>query len=128
MTSARKQFLEEVTMPSNEALSEATLMQRNGWGFEMDSNNQITTTPSLDSFTGEQSFLTPQSETLYVGYDQYVRDRDFTAAGVRYYKGWPVAPGDNFNVGTYTRGIIDPNAVWFYSINAQQVQLTFKGI
>jgi hypothetical protein len=128
MTTARKQFIEQVTMPSATPLSEGALMQLYGWGFELDANNQITTTPSLDSFTGEQSFISPLSETLYIGHDQYVRDHDYTLAGVRYYKGYPAEAGDTFNIGTFTRGIIDPQAVWFYSVNAQQCNLMFKGI
>lgn len=126
MTTARKMFSETCAIGSS-AVRMSSLMRTAGWGFEMDSNNNITTTLSMDSFLGDGGTVIPTSD-LYVGHDQYVRD----AAAVgppRLYKGVPVAGGQPFSLTDYCRGIVDPEAIWFYSPSgAQDLQLVFQGV
>jgi len=123
---SRKTFNEVVSVVGGTAVRIGALMRTAGHGFERDSNNAITTQPSVDSFNGSQLFFIPATENLYVGDDQYVRD----AAAVgppRLYKGVTVGMGESYNVVQPGHGIIDPDSVWVYSAGTQDVAITFVG-
>jgi hypothetical protein len=101
-------------------------MSTAGWGWELDSDNLITTVPSLDSTIGTGLTIIPAA-ILYFGQDQYVRDA--AAAGPpRLYKGVPAVAGQPFDVVEYCRGLVDIYSVFVYSPGgAQELQIVFKG-
>ncbi len=131
MSHARKFFSETVSSGASSGsagVSIGSIMSTAGWGWEMDSNNDITTTtPSLDSTIGTGLTVIPTA-TLYFGEDQYVRDA--AAAGPpRLYKGVPATAGEPFNVTEYCRGLVDIFETFIYSPSgAQDIQIIFKGI
>lgn len=102
----------------------ASIMRAAGYGFEKDSNNDITTTPSLDSFIGAQCFLYPFTANVWVGHDQYVSS-NAVVGPPRLYKGAVAPGGETYNVVQPQRGIIDANAIWLYSEITQEVSIVF---
>lgn len=123
---ARKFFSETVAIGAT-AVSMASLMRAAGWGYVPGANNAIGTQPSLDSFAGDGASVIPTND-LYVGHDQYVRD-SAGAGPPRTYKGVLAAAGVPFSLNDYTRGIVDTEAVYFYSPSgAQDLEIVFQGI
>lgn len=128
MTVARKFFSETVTINGNAAISLLSLMQSAGWTYEPGTNNAIGTTPSMDSTIGTGATIIPESFTLYVGNDQYVRDTA-SAGPPRTYRGVPVAAGDPYSIEEFSRGLVDANEIWLWMTqSAQSLQIIFKGI
>jgi len=73
---------------------------------------------STDGFEGCLLTLKPATATLYIGDDENVRD----ASGVGVYQGYPVGSGvvqEIFNEG----GIVDPNAIYLYSVGTQNIAI-----
>ena len=127
MTTSRKFFSEDVAVPGTTATSMETLLRTAGWGFEYNpTTNAISTTPSLDSFTGNRATFLPAAD-VYVGHDEFVRN----AAGAgppRVYKGVLASASKVFDLQDYCRGIVDPARVWFYAAGgATTAQLVFEG-
>ena len=129
MTVARKFFSETTTLSGNQAISVLALMRLAGWGFEPGANNAIgTTTPSMDSTIGTGLTIIPESATIYIGHDQYVRDQA-QAGPPRTYRGVPVTAGVPYTVNEYTRGLVDLGEVWVWmTAPAQSLEIIFKGI
>lgn len=127
---ARKFFSETIssgTSSGTQGVSIGSIMATAGWGFELDSNNAITTAPSLDSTIGTGLTVIP-SATLYFGQDQYVRDAAATGPP-RLYKGVPAVANQPFDVAEFCRGLADIFEVFVYSPSgAQDLQIIFKGI
>lgn len=116
---ARKFFSKRISMPSNQALSLYAMMQlapatanEAVWGFNPDG-----TFPSMDSSWGDGATLIPVSQSVFVG-----DSADVTAA-----TGVPVAPGVPYGLQDYCPGIIDAEAVFVYSTNAQSIDVIFLG-
>lgn len=125
MTISQKFFAENVTLTAATPTSMATLLHAAGFGFERDlTTNTISTTPSLDSFSGVQASILPAGD-VYVGHDQFVSNA--AAAGPpRLYKGALAAATLKFSVESFCRGIVDPGEVWFYSVGGTTMDLVFK--
>lgn len=124
MSSSKKYFSRTVSLAAVTSVSIASLMRTAGYGFEMDSDNNITTTPSLDSFIGAQCFIVPQADTIWVGDNQYVSSNNVVGPP-RLYQGVPAASGESYNVVQAQRGIVDVNQVWLYSDSSQTVSIVF---
>ena len=125
MTTARKFFSENVALAASTPVSMETLMKTAGWGFEPGTNNAIGTVPSMDSFEGNGGTILPAGD-VYVGHDQYVRNA--AAAGPpRVYKGALAASGVKFSLQDFTRGIVDPTRIWFYSVGGTTADLVLDG-
>lgn len=129
MSKTGKQFFSQVlSITGGAAVSLASLMGIEGWGLEKDSNNDIIVPniPSLDSFIGDSGAITPLAGTLYVGYDEFVRNA--AAAGPpRVYQGAPTAVNVPFDLGNRCQGIVDPYHVWLYSVATQDLVVVFGG-
>lgn len=120
MTTSRKVFNANVSLPANTATSLATLMRNSAlhWGLEAD-----LTSPSMDSFLGSEAGIIP-SGNVYVGSDSNVRGG---AIGGDTYKGVLVLGGTNYSLQDHgPAGMIDPNQVWFYNQSGCTVDITFQ--
>ena len=125
MSESQKFFAENVAIPAATPTSMATLLRTAGYGFERDlTTNAISTTPSLDSFSGVQASIVPAGN-VFVGHDAFVSNA--AAAGPpRLYQGALAAATAKFSIESFCRGIVDPNEVWFYSVAGTTADLVFK--
>lgn len=124
-TSARKFFSRRVSLTGGTAISYAALMRSASavtgtpvWGLSSDGN------PSMDSFIGDGATVIPATATLYIGYDAQVANADAAAT----YTGVPVSAATPFNLQDFTRGPVDTNAVFLFSVGTQNVDLIFQGL
>lgn len=127
MTASRKLFSETVSLPGTTATSIETLLRTAGWGFETDSNNAISTTPSMDSFLGDAITVIPTNDA-YFGHDSFVRDA--AAAGPpRLYQGVLAPAGVPFSITEWFGHVVDSHEAWLYSAGGtQNIQLLFQAI
>lgn len=124
-------FAQVVSITGGTAISLADLLGSTtvGWGRVKDpTTNAISTTEKQgDSFMADDGSITPLTETLYIGYDQFVRNA--AAAGPpRVYQGAPTAVNVTFQLGVRRRSIIDYAHVWLYSVNTQSLSIVLGGI
>jgi hypothetical protein len=127
MTTSRKLFSQNVTIPAATPVSMESLMQTAGWGYEYDPTTNVidTTMFSMDSFEGNGGSILPAGD-VYVGYDQFVRN--VAAAGPpRYYQGALAAATLKFGLDDFCRGIVDPSRIWFYSVGGTTGDLVLDG-
>lgn len=120
MTLARKMFMSQVVLPPSTATSLLTLMQNAPlhWTYE----TTALTTPSMDSITGSECGIVPDLNVC-VGVDSNVRD----ATSGSNYRGVLAAAGTNFSLQDFgsADGIIDPNAIYFYSSPGCNMDVVF---
>jgi hypothetical protein len=104
MSRARKIFIGRVLVPGLTATSLFSMMQASAllWGYESDG-----TTPSLDSIIGSECIVVPDG-AVRIGSDSTT-----AAAGIA------KAAAATFSLSDYGPdfGIIDPTAIFFYSVN-----------
>lgn len=120
MTTSRKVFSANVTLPANTATSLATLMRNSAlhWGLQSD-----LTSPSMDSILGSEAGIIP-SGNVYVGSDANVRGG---AIGGSTYKGVTVLGGSNYSLQDFgPAGMIDPNQIYFYNQSGCTMDVTFQ--
>lgn len=119
MTTSRKFFAQTVSLTGSNPISIKSLMSTAGWGFELDANNDITTTLSLDSTIFDDLSFRPAAD-CYVGYDRYVRDTATPSAPPvpRTYKGVLAAANVTFDVADWFRGPVDAAQIWIYRAGA----------
>lgn len=123
----KKFFSETAPFGATNPTNLAAIMKTAGWGFEKDADNNITTQPNLDSFTGTAGTITPAAN-LYFGYDRYVRNAD-AVGPPRLYKGVLAAANEVFRLEEFCRGVVDANRIWMYSPGGdQELEIVFKGI
>ena len=113
MSQTRKTFFAATVDPAAAtAILLNTLMAANGWA-------------ETDSHEGVQCMVKPSAETVYLGYDENVRD----AAGVGVYQGFPLEVGETVNIAEYfAGGLVDPNNIWFYTAAGEVFGVIFKGL
>lgn len=124
-------FAQVVSITGGAAISLADLLSSStvGWGWVKNpTTNAISTTEKqADSFMADDGSITPLAETLYVGYDQFVRNA--AAAGPpRVYQGAPTAVNVMFLLGTRSHSLIDYAHIWLYSVNTQNLSIVLGGI
>ena len=126
MTTSRKLFSENVTIPAATATSMATIMETAGWGFEFNpTTNAISAVRSMDSWEGNGGSILPAGD-VYVGHDEFVANA--AAAGPpRLYKGALAAANVKFGFDDFCRGIVDPTRIWFFSAGGTTADLVFDG-
>lgn len=113
MSTSRKIFIGRVALPAITPSSLYALMRDSAlhWGFE----TTALTTPSFDSIIGSEAAITPDA-AVQVGIDNTVATNGIT-----------VAAGQSFSLKDFgpAFGIIDPNAIWFYSQSGSGMAVTF---
>lgn len=124
MTTSSKFFSQTVEIESITAIKLADLMRTAGYGFEKGDDGVISDTPSLDSFIGSQCFFVPQTDTVYVGWDQFVCS-NFVEGPPQLYKGFPALANESFNLTEFMRGIVDAENVWLYTDTTQELAISF---
>lgn len=121
---ARKLFSRTVSITGGTAVSLASLMRgassvvgTPAWGTNADGSI------SMDSFEGNAGTVTPETETVWFGFDAQVADTDTASS----YTGVPASANTIFSLATFCRGIVDAENVWLYSNGTQDLQIVFEG-
>ena len=113
MSISRKIFIGRVSLTAITPTSLYDLMKNSAlhWGFE----TTALTTPSFDSIIGSEAAITPDA-AVQIGIDNTVATNGIT-----------VAAGQSFSLKDFgpAFGIIDPNAIWFYSQSGSGMAVTF---
>jgi hypothetical protein len=115
MTTSRKIFIGRVSLPAITPSSLFQLMRDSPlhWGFE----STALTAPSMDSITGSECGVVPDA-AVFIGSDSNVSPST----------GIALAAGANFSLQDFGDkfGVIDPNAIWFYSQSGCGMAVTFQ--
>ncbi len=120
MTTARKMFMEVVTLPAITPTSLGTLMKGSiqHWWLDPD-----LATPAMDASSGDEASITPQA-TVFLGNDANVRDVNATP----FYQGITVAVGQTYLFQDFAiGGVIDPWQIYFYSQSGCNMAVMFHG-
>lgn len=126
-TITKKNFFSRVVAHPGGAVTLAALMRLGGWGYVPNALGQPTTQLSADSFTGDACTIIPNTATIYVGDDEFVRN----AAGAGppiVYQGVPAIAGQPFSLTDYCRGVVAADDIYVYSVAGQDVQVVFDSI
>src|SRR5262245_66166488 len=115
MTQARKLFSQTISVSGNLVQSVGSIMETAGWGFGLNSDGTINTAElSADSTIGTGLTIFPQTSTIWVGEDQFVRDVA-SVGPPRYYKGVTASPLVPYAVEDFHKGaLVDIYQVWLY--------------
>lgn len=126
-TFTKKNFFNRTIAHPGGVITLAALMRLGGWGYVPDANGQPTANKSCDSFTGDACSIIPETATMWVGDDEFVRD----AAGAGppiVYAGVPMVAGQPFSLTDYCRGIVPTDDVYIYSVAGQPAEVVFQSI
>lgn len=126
-TITKKNFFSRTVAHPGGVVTLAALMRLGGWGSVPDADGQPTAQKSADSFTGDGATIIPETATMWVGDDVFVRD----AAGVGppiVYAGVPAIADQAFSLTDYCRGVVAADDVYIYSVGAQAMQIVFQSV
>lgn len=126
-TVTKKNFFSRTVAHPGGVVTLAALMRLGGWGLVPDTNGQPTSQKSADSFTGDGGTLIPETASMWVGDDEFVRDASGVGPPI-VYAGVPAAALQPFSLTDYYRGVVAADDIYVYSVAGQNVEIIFQSI